>query len=81
MVSSSLRVKIPLDEIHLEGPLLFPEYKQVNKRYEMNEIVNKFLIAGNKLFPVIHLGQPRFSYKYCRQFTEGKTKNTKIEEI
>ena len=32
--------------------------KQVNTSYKMNEIVNKFLIAGDKLVPQIDLRQP-----------------------
>ena len=38
---SSLGKKKPLRKIPLVGPLLFYEYK-------MNEIVNKFLLAGDK---------------------------------
>ena len=28
----------------------------------MNEIVNKFSLAGDKFMPEIHLRQPRFTY-------------------
>ena len=28
----------------------------------MNEIINKFLLAGDKLMPEIHLRQPKFTY-------------------
>ena len=28
----------------------------------MNDIVNKFLFAGDKFIPEIHLKQPRFTY-------------------
>ena len=28
----------------------------------MNEIVNKFLLAGDKVMPEIHLKQPGFTY-------------------
>ena len=28
----------------------------------MNEIVNKFLITGNKFMPEMHLKQPGFTY-------------------
>ena len=28
----------------------------------MNEIVNKFLLAGDKFMPEMHLRQPRFIY-------------------
>ena len=31
----------------------------------MNEIVNKFLLAGDKFMPEMHLKQPRFIYSAC----------------
>ena len=38
----------------------------------MNEIVNNFLLAGDKFMPKIHLGQPRFTYSACGPFPEHK---------
>ena len=38
----------------------------------MNEIVNNFLLAGNKFIPKIHLRQPRFTYNTCGPFTKDK---------
>ena len=38
----------------------------------MNEIVNKFLLAGNKFMPEIHLRQPRFTYSTWGPFTNDK---------
>ena len=38
----------------------------------MNEIVNKFLLAGNKFMPEIHLRQPRFTYSTWGPFTKDK---------
>ena len=32
---------------------------------KMNEIVNKFLLAGDKFMPEMHLKQPRFIYSAC----------------
>ena len=43
---SNLGIKKPLRKIPLAGPLLFQRYSQVNRRFKMNEIVNKFLLAG-----------------------------------
>ena len=40
--------------------------------YKMNEIVNKFLLAGNKFMPEMHLKQPRFIYSACAPFTKNK---------
>ena len=50
---SNLGIKTPLSEIHLVGPLLFQRYQQVNTRYEMNEIVKKFLLEGDKCLKCI----------------------------
>ena len=38
----------------------------------MNEIVNKFLLAGDKLMPEIHLKQLGFTYGACGPFTKNK---------
>ena len=36
-------------------------------RIKMNEIINKFLLAGDKFMPEIHLKQPGFTYSACGQ--------------
>ena len=38
----------------------------------MNEIVNKFLLAGDKFMPEIHLKQPGFICSACGTFTKNK---------
>ena len=38
----------------------------------MNEIVNKFLLAGDKFKPEIRLKQPGFTYSVCGPFTKNK---------
>ena len=38
----------------------------------MNEIVNKFLLAGDTFMPEMHLKQPRFTYSACGPFTKNK---------
>ena len=38
----------------------------------MNNIINKFLLAGDKFMPEMHLRQPRFVYKACGPFTGHK---------
>ena len=50
----------------------------------MNEKVNKFLLAGDKFLPKMHLRQPGFFYSTCGPFTKskGKTLDTlKKQEI
>ena len=38
----------------------------------MNEIVNKFLLAGDKFMPEMHLKQRGFTYSACGPFTKNK---------
>ena len=44
----------------------------------MNEIVNKFLLAGGKFMPEMHLRQIGFTYSACGPITK-KRKHTKIQ--
>ena len=45
----------------------------------MNEIVNKFLLAGNKFMPVMRLKQPGFIYSSCGPFTKSKERIKKLK--
>ena len=47
----------------------------------MNEIINKFLLAGDKCMPKMHLRQPGFTYSTCDPFTKNKEKIKKFKEI
>ena len=38
----------------------------------MNEIVNKFLLIGDKFMPDMRLKQPGFTYSACGPFTKTK---------
>ena len=44
----------------------------------MNEIVNKFLLVGDKFMPEIHLKQPGFTYSACGPFTKNKERIEKF---
>ena len=46
----------------------------------MNEIVNKFLLAGDKIMSEMHLRQPRFTYSAYRPFTKNKERIQKFKE-
>ena len=46
----------------------------------MNEIVNKFSLAGDKFMPEMHLKQPEFSYSACGSFTNNKERIQKFKE-
>ena len=49
----------------------------------MNEIVNKFLLAGDKYMPEMHLKQLGFTNSACGPFTKNKERiqNLKKQEI
>ena len=49
-------------------------------RYKINEIVNKFLLTGDKFMPEMHLRQPRFTYSACGPFTKNKERIDKFLE-
>ena len=44
----------------------------------MNDIVNKFLLAGKKFMPEMHITQPGFTYSACGQFTKNKERIEKF---
>ena len=46
----------------------------------MNEIVNKFLSAGDKFMPEMHLKQPGFTYSACEPFSKNKERIQKFKE-
>ena len=38
----------------------------------MNEIIDKFLLVGDKFMPEMHLRQPGFTYSACGPFTKKR---------
>ena len=44
----------------------------------MNHIINKFLLAGDKFMPEMHLRQPGFTYSTCGSFTRNKQRIQKL---
>ena len=46
----------------------------------MNEKTNKFLLAGDKFMPEMHLRQPGFAYIAWRPFTKNKERIQKFKE-
>ena len=44
----------------------------------MNEIINKFLLIGDKFMPEVHLKQPSFTYSACGPFTKNKGRIEKL---
>ena len=46
----------------------------------MNEIVNHFLLAGDKFIPEVYWRQPWFTYSACGTFTRNKERIQKFKE-
>ena len=46
----------------------------------MNNIINKFLLAGDKFMPKMHLRQPQFTYSTRGPFTKHKQRIQKFKE-
>ena len=46
----------------------------------MNEIVNKFLLVGDKFMPEMYLKQPGFTYSVCGPFNKNKDRIEKFME-
>ena len=44
----------------------------------MNDIINTFLLAGDKFMPEMHLRQPQFTYSACGPFTKHKQRIQKF---
>ena len=46
----------------------------------MSDIKNKFLLAGDKFMPEMHLRQPGFNYSACGPFTKNKERIQKFKK-
>ena len=60
---STLGIKTDLDKIPIVDPISF-------WRNEMNEIINRSLLAWDKFLPEMYLRQPGFTYSACILFTK-----------
>ena len=79
---SNLGVRILLRKVPVLRDILF--WKQIHLKrmlncIKMNEIV-KFLLAGDKFMPEIHLIQTGFTYNACGPFTKNKERIWKFKE-
>ena len=50
------------------------------KIIKMNNLINKFLLAGDKFMPEMHLRQPQFVYSTCGPFTRHKERIKKFKQ-
>ena len=46
----------------------------------MNNVINKFLLVGDKFIPKMHLRQPQFVYSACGPFTRHKERIKKLKQ-
>ena len=44
----------------------------------MNNVMNKFLLVGDKFIPEMHLKQPGFTYSACGPFTRSRQRIDKF---
>ena len=51
-----------------------------NKMINMNNVINKFLLAGDKFMPEMHLRQPQSIYSACGPFTRHKERIKKFKQ-
>ena len=70
---SKLGIKTPLSKVPILGDILF------SMRINMNEIVNKILLVGDKFMPEMHLKQPGFTYSAFVPFTKNKERIQKFK--
>ena len=54
--------------------------KQVNTMYKRNEIVYKYLLAGEKFMSEMHLKRPWFTYSACGPFTKNNERIQKLKK-
>ena len=69
----NLGIKAPLNNIPFLGGILF-------QMYRMNQILNKFLLAGKKFMPEMHWKQPSFTFSACVTFTKNKERIKKLRK-
>ena len=48
--------------------------------YKISDIINKFLLAGDKFMSEMHLKQPGFTYSASGPFTKNKERLQKFKE-
>ena len=69
-ILSSLGIKTPLSNT--------PGLNILFTSYKMDDIINRFLLAGDKFMPEMHLRQPGFTYSACGPSTKHKQRIQKF---
>ena len=71
---SNLGIRTPLSKIPLLGNVLFRM-----QLYEMNDIINKFLLAGDKFMPKMHLRNATMLVGYSQQTKKESKRNRRFK--
>ena len=80
---SNLGIRIPLNKIPILGDVFFDcNSIECNsfENYKMDDIIDKFLLAGDKYMPEMHLWQHPFTYSACGPFTKNKERIQKLKK-
>ena len=67
-VFNPLRIRTPLSKIPPLGDIL------LSKCIKLNDIIDNFLLAGEKFMPGMSFRQSGFMYSACRTFTKNRTR-------
>ena len=80
---NNLGVRTPLINVPVLGNIFFwmqIQLKCILNCIKMNEIANKFLLAGDKYMSDMHLKQLGFTYSACGPFSKNKKRIQKFKE-
>ena len=55
-------------------------FERNSLNYKMNDIISKFLLAGDNFMPEIHLRQPGITYSACGPFTKNEKRIQKFKQ-
>ena len=80
---SNLGLRTPLNKIPVLEDILFyliTIMVDAISLYEMNNTINKILLAGDKFMLEMYLRQPQFTYSACEPFTKHKQRIQKFKE-
>ena len=75
---SCLGIKTPLRKIFQKVLFCFRRINKSIQDNEINEIVNKYLLAGDEFMPEMHLTLTRFTYNDCDPCTKNEEKIQKV---
>ena len=51
------------------------------ENHKMKDIINQFLLAGDKFMHEMYLKQPQFTYRLCGPFTKKKKESKSFKKL